>query len=498
MAKLLSIDRIVRVSVNLQPLAARRRNFGVLLLVGSSDVIDPVERIRQYTGIDGVAQDFGLDAPEYAGAELFFSQTPRPSILQIGRWVRTASPALLRGAIVDGNGATASSWAGITDGAFAVRINGLETSITGLDFSSVTNLNGVASIITTALASHSALCRFDGERFVLATTNTGASSTLGYATAISAEGGAGGGNATDISPLLRWTAATALPPINGSDGESPKECVAHLADVGDWYGCVFTEPLTVEQHLDVAGYIEAAPKSRIYGITDTDSRTLDKAHTEDVASRLKALKRKRSMVAFSRHPHAVISALGRAFTVNFNANRSTITLKFKQMPGVVAEGLTETQAVALETKRCNVFAAYNNDTAIYQEGVMSGDAYFDEIHGTDWLQNAVQNEVWNLLYQSKTKIPQTNAGVNQIVNVIEAVMGEAVNNGLVAPGVWNADGFGQIERGDYLPKGYYIYVMPVELQPQSEREQRKCPPIQCAIKLAGAIHFVDVQIDVNR
>lgn len=147
-------------------------------------------------------------------------------------------------------------------------------------------------------------------------------------------------------------------------------------------------------------------------------------------------------MAYSRNPYAIVSALGRAFTVNFSANRSTITLKFKQLPGVVAEGLTETQAQALEAKRCNVFAAYDNDTAIFQEGVMSGPAYFDEIHGLDWLQNAIQSETWNLLYQSKAKIPQTDAGANQIITCIEAVLGEAVNNGLVAPGTWNADGFG--------------------------------------------------------
>ena len=47
-------------------------------------------------------------------------------------------------------------------------------------------------------------------------------------------------------------------------------------------------------------------------------------------------------MAYSRNPYAIVSALGRAFTVNFSANRSTITLKFKQLPGVVAEGLTET------------------------------------------------------------------------------------------------------------------------------------------------------------
>ena len=80
-----------------------------------------------------------------------------------------------------------------------------------------------------------------------------------------------------------------------------------------------------------------------------------------------------------------------------------------------------------------MFAAYDNDTAIFQEGVMAGSAYFDEIHGLDWLQNAVQTEVWNLLYQSKTKIPQTESGANQVIACIEACLEEAVNNGSSHP-----------------------------------------------------------------
>jgi hypothetical protein len=171
---------------------------------------------------------------------------------------------------------------------------------------------------------------------------------------------------------------------------------------------------------------------------------------------------------------------------------------YKQLPGVLPEVLTETQATTLKDKRCNVYAEYQNDTAIVQYGTMAGDAYFDEIHGLDWFKDAVQNACYNLLYQSKTKIPQTDAGVNQLVNACASVCEEAVNNGLVAAGVWNADGFGQLERGDYLKTGYYIYAQPIALQSQADREERKAPPIQIAIKLAGAIHTVDLIIDVNR
>ena len=88
MARALSVDRVVRVGINLQPMAAARRNFGTLLIIGASGVIDMEERLRAYTGIDGVAADFGMDAPEYRAAELYFSQSPRLSLIHISEPTR--------------------------------------------------------------------------------------------------------------------------------------------------------------------------------------------------------------------------------------------------------------------------------------------------------------------------------------------------------------------------------------------------------------------------
>jgi hypothetical protein len=145
-----------------------------------------------------------------------------------------------------------------------------------------------------------------------------------------------------------------------------------------------------------------------------------------------------------------------------------------------------------------VFVDYQNDTAIFQYGTMADGSFFDEVHGLDWLSNALQNALYNLLYTSKTKIPQTESGANQIINVANGVLSEAVNNGLVAPGTWNADGFGQLERGDFLDSGFYIYMQPMKDQDQSSREERVAPPMQIAVKLAGAVHTIDVIINVNR
>ena len=147
MATALSVDRVVRVTVNLQPTAVPRRNFGVLCIAGSSDVIDPLERIRYYTGITGVAEDFGVDAPEYKAAELFFSQSPRPYILAVGRFVRENSPAYLKGGLVPDADLDAYNWNTVTDGSFGIVVNTRGITVSGLDCSGQTNLNGVAGVI---------------------------------------------------------------------------------------------------------------------------------------------------------------------------------------------------------------------------------------------------------------------------------------------------------------------------------------------------------------
>ena len=63
--------------------------------------------------------------------------------------------------------------------------------------------------------------------------------------------------------------------------------------------------------------------------------------------------------------------------------------------------------------------------------------------------------------------------------------------------MWGGDGFGALNTGDTLTKGYYVYS-PIAQQAQAEREARKAPVMQVAIKLAGAVHFGDVIINVNR
>lgn len=487
----LNVSDIVPISVSLTPVAVAVRSFGVMLCVGDSDVINGSERYRLYNDIESVASDFGTSAPEYVCALAYFSQSPSPYQLMIGRWLRTATSGFITGGALTTAEQAIANWDSIDDGSFTISVDGSTQDLIGLDFTSETNLNGVADVITSGLSG--ATCTWDGESFVITSATTGVLSLVGYATPE--------GTGTDISAQTKLNAALAYVPIPGFAAETPVQAITALDSIsGLWYFSMFscdTQP-TNDQAMTVAAYIEAATPSRVFGWNEMDSRALDSAWTSDMMYRLSAQNYQHSLAQYSAtSPVAVASLMGRNAVVNFDGNNTTITAKFKQEPGIVGEVLTQAQANVVNTKRGNVFVEYQNGTFIIQEGVMSSLLYIDERQGVDWLVSAIQTAVYNLLYTVSTKIYQTDEGMNQIATAISGACTQGLNNGLLSPGVWNAAPFGNLQTGDTIP-GFYIYTPPIATQNQADREARDSVIFQVGVKLSGAVHRAPIILNINR
>ena len=205
-----------------------------------------------------------------------------------------------------------------------------------------------------------------------------------------------------------------------------------------------------------------------------------------------------TLAIFDRNdPYAVTSALARLLSMNFGAQNSTITLKFKTQPTITADEITATEMNAAKRLGINVYT-YFDDVAMIAEGTVIGGKFADEIVILDWFADAVQKEVFARLYKSPTKIPLTDKGQAILISAVEKVCLEGVNNGAFAAGLWTGDSFGALSTGDYLEQGYYVWAAPMDTLSDSDREQRRATPIQTAVKLAGAIHFSDVIINFNR
>ena len=482
----LPVSRVVNVQIQMSPLAASTRNFGAMLIVGSSDVVDATERIRTYSNseLTVIASEFGTEAPEYLAAVAFFAQSPKPSNVQIGRWIKEDTAGLLKGRILATVEQEIERFTAITTGEMTVNIDASQVTLANVSFADCTNLNGVASAVTTALAGKGT-CFFDGSRFVIKSSTTGTTSSVTNA------------SDSELSKILGFDESTTA--VGGAKAETLEEATVALLDFTTWYGAFYACDYELEDALKAAALINAATPYRICAFTSKDTQELDGQQRSSLGYKLSEVKNNRAIVCYSSTDKSMaMSVLGRMSTVNFNGSNTTITLKFKQAPGVAPEYLRTSQANALQKNHVNVFAQYQNDTAILQEGTMAGGFFIDEVHGLDWLQNRVETDLWNLLYTSTTKIGQDDVGVNDLLTTINKSIDAGVKNGLIAPGVWNGDSFGALNKGDTLSSGYYVYISPLDEQAQSDREQRKAPPIQVAVKLRGAIHFVDVLITVNR
>lgn len=486
----LPVSRLVSASVNLSPSGAQAANLNSLLILGSSDVIDVSQRIRSYAELAEVATDFGTSATEYLAASLFFSQAPRPTQLYIGKWASADVAGRLIGAALTAAEKLLTNFTAVTNGSLKLAIDGASAvTLSSMNFSGAANLNAVAAIIDAALTG--ATCIWDGQHFVIQSESTGASSSIGYPTAPA--------SGTDMKALLGLTAAQGARKVDGIAAETALEAVTLFDGLPtSWYGLMFASASIVDaDHIAVAAYIEAT--QHIYGLTTQAAGSIDSTSTSDIGYLLKAAGYDRTFGQYSTSsPYAVASMFGRILTTDFEANASVITLMFKDQPGITAESLTTTQANALDARRLNYFANFSNDTAIIVNGWTFGDAYIDEIYGSDWLSSDIQTEVYNLLYTSTTKIPQTDAGNALIAAAIEATCARGVTNGLLAPGTWTVGGFGALGQGDYLPAGFYVYAPPIALQTSADRAARQSVTFQIAAKLAGAIHDVNVLISVNR
>lgn len=494
MASSVPVSRVVSVSVSLTPAGAQAQSLSNLLLLGISAVIDTVERTRVYTDLSGVAADFGTTAEEYLAASRWFGQSPQPTSLTIGRWIKTAASGGLRCAPLPPSGQIMTAWNAIVAGGFTfTKDGGSPTAITGLNFSAASNLNAVAGLIQAAMTGVTCLWNATYQRFEFTSTTTGASSSISF---LSAPGGG-----VDISNMLagRSTASGAYV-FTGQAAETAVECLSLMdLTLGQKWYAAFICTADDNDHLACADFIEGTDTKHLYVVSTQEAGVLVAATTSDIATQLKDLGYGRTFVQYSgTSPYAAVSAMGRILTTDFSGSNTVMTLKFKQEPGVVAESLNVNQVNAAEGKNCNLFLNYNNDTAILEQGVMANGTFLDIVTGTDWLATAIQTSIYNLLYTSITKIPQTDQGMQLLTTQVASICAQGVVNGLIAPGIWNSDGFGTLKQGDYMAQGFYIYSPPVAQQNQADRAARMASPIMVAAKLAGAIHSASVAIRVNQ
>jgi len=496
----LPLSDIVNVSINVGPVAAVRSNFNVALIVGTSSIISSDIRVKTYSKMSDLTADGWLGTePEYLAAQIYFSQTPTPSEVAIGRWDNTPilpieSPAIVPTLASSGSGGVLAA------GAYYVAYSWLNTNYaTG---NQETVFSPIATITITAGETITATLPALGTNANLANVYIGlttgqANMTLQGTTAT-----------TTFAQSIALNTNSALSPISNMTTSGVSETAVQAVTAcrqanSEWYTCMLCDAIKTDI-ITIAAYIESASPVSTFFYTTSDPDILP-GTVGNIMDTLQKSKIRRTMGQYSTSTYSdnvteadsVIAIVGYAMGSNTQMVNSAYTLDSKPEVGITPENLTKSQVSLIKNYGGNVYINRGTFYNLFESGTMADGSFFDEVLNLDILSNAIQIAVMNTIIDSP-KIPQTDGGMSMLLNAITAPLEDARTMGFIAEGIWNTAPILTVNTGDVILRGYAILSDLIANQSQTDRQNRVSPPIYILIKLAGAIQNVVIGLYINR
>lgn len=499
----LTIKRIVNIQLNEQGQIAKNRDFSVIAIVSDDwcEAYDDVNtRFVSIASANDAALNFGSESRATKAAKAIFSVSGVKKAI-VAKWVKEnkttqATANELRGSALN---VGINKLKAITSGSFKLNVGGADKVYTNLDFSSCVDFEAVATKLTAAISKDGIKAVYDaeGNRFIIraATAGKNDNTRLGYFE--KADSG------DFVGVLLNLVSGKSDIYVGKDSVTQKKESLSEALDklfnaTQGFYGVYSSAILADEEVAELNEWITSAQNPSVAGYTITRKAQLESEKTNVI----KKIADKDSGRFFATYnntgdEHAGAELLAKALSTNWEGSNTAQTMKFKNLK---TAGTDETITLNLAEKCDKLGVNYYTDydgVSMIAEGVALGGKFIDETVGLDAFNNRTQIAVFNVLKGAK-KVPQTDKGQVRLIAAVKQVCEQFVKNGFIAAGQWRGDPVGTLESGDYLDLGYYVYSPSYTEQLQADREARKSVPINVAIKLAGAIHSVDILINYNR
>lgn len=498
------ISNVVNVSLIPEGQLAARDNMNVVAIMTAQQTgpLSSANRYQLYRDIGAVGDDFGTESDMYDFAKAFFGTQPNPvnagGYLVAGYWRGASEDVAATAAVLEGAQLVPTTvidqLQGISDGSLDIDVDGTTVNVTALDFRTVTSLDDVKDLLddeTNGITGATVTVSDDNEIIVTSDT-TGALSTITFAT--------DPGSGTYVGTLLGLSEGTGATTTQGAatetlNVETKEEAVTELKKLVNFKGFCFIADPTDQEAEDLASWAQANDVLG-YDVFST-STNLDVDVTNPVWTiKLAGYTNYRMLYSKAGNRRFAATYMARVHTVNFRAERSALTMHLKEL-SVPAEEYTETEITKAETVGLDIYTTIKQTPIVLTSGAND---FVDNRYNIIAFIDAVQTDMFNLLKQTGTKIPQTRRGVNQLVDQGEKTTRGFVRAGVFAPGTWSSpDYFGDREtfERNIEQNGFYWIAGSLADQAQADREARKSPVLQAAVKNAGAIHSVDIIINFN-
>lgn len=488
---MISINNVVNVSLSSVSASLSEYNVGNLMIVTDETptVLNPSD-IMIYADSTSVASDFGAGSKISEQANVVFAQAP--NILSSGGRLLVGRPKLVSAtagfeALTGDIDLDAIKL--ISDGCIDISVDGGASSqITSLDFTSVESKDDVFNILITGLSGVSGISTsIDEGILVIKSTTTGAGSSVVLS--------AGTGTGTNISTALDIAQDQQ---VSGTDSraETPSETFLRLFGSAYFGGFIWIPSISDSDFMSLATAVQGKNCmmfKAVSSITDVTSGVGFKVKNQ-------SLSHTRILYSSKNSDQSLASAYASyLLSTNFRGSMTAMTMHLKTLSGIEADdSINDT---VLQTLVSNGVDSYLYVAGLPKVWTTSANIYSDEVLNQIWFANSIEVAGFNCLAQTGSKIPQTEYGMDILKLAYSSVCQQAVSNGVIGAGKWTiSQTFGDptVFKSAIASYGYYIYSAPISSQSVADREDRKAPLVQIAIKFTGAIHSTDVLILVNR
>jgi len=496
-----SIKNVVTVTLLQGGALAMADNPNVVAMITSEQQgpISSASRYRIYSEAASVAADFGTASQAYDFALSFFATQPNATnaggFLVMGYWRGAdedvaATAASLNGAQLS-EATVVSALQQVADGTLDIDIDGTPENLTALDFQATTTLDEIAVVIDTALTGGTAAVV--DQRIVITSATTGATSLITFAT--------DPGTGTFIGQTLALTTGSGGFLTQGAalatlTAETKLAGIAELSTQVKFRGAMFIDNPTDEESKTLAEWGQANDVLQ-YDVFESPTNLLVDPTNVVWDIKLSGLTNYRMLYSKAGNRKLAASYMARVHTVNFGAENSALTMHLKEL-SVAAEEYTQTEVNNAKMVGLDLYTTIKLTPAILTSGA---NVFTDERYNLIALVDFIQVDMYNLLKLTGTKIPQTLRGINQLIDQAEKTTRQFVRAGVAAPGTWSSpDYFGNRETFEQsiINNGFYWLAGSLADQAQNSREARESPVLQGAVKMAGAVHSVDLIVVVNR
>lgn len=463
------------------------------LLVPSASFID-ADRVKYYTSIDEILEDYANSTTTYQAGLAFFTQSPRPQKMAIGLIATADQPGKLISGVI--SAANLTSIQALTTGVLTINVAGSPVAITGIALTGEDTVTKLAAAIAAGSSFPSGgTCTANADDSLTISTGSadGDAQTMDYATAIA-------GN--DISALAHLTAATGASLSQGHTfGDLVTEAeIVRQVSINNGYP-IFGWCLDSSYRDDgddneaFAAWVAALKlgftvlaSNAVGSYASSETATIAYNVNEETAN-------KKAAVVFSdsdsQYPD--VSILARMLAVDYSGTNTAITAFGKDLPGLTPVDLSETELDILLGKRANCLTLMSNSLRMFRQGTTGNANWFiDDAINIDNFVNELETEMHSV-FTRNGKVPYTPAGQSMRRSAASKILEKYKINGVLADrpiaDLTNESGF------TTLP-AYSITQLGVEHATSAMRAARQDLVMQIEVYLANAIHYGAVTINL--